>query len=66
MVKQLTHIVKKTIYGRIFQNYLVIFYAKYLAEMKKTMYNINNLIINCHKNSGNSIDSACFSIERGI
>ena len=33
-----------------FQNFLVIFYAKHLAEMKKTMYNINKLIIYCHEN----------------
>ncbi len=29
---------------------MVIFYAKHLAEMKKTMYNINKLIIYCHEN----------------
>lgn len=50
MVKQLTHIVKKARYGQIFQNFLVIIYAKCLAEMKKRMYNVIKLIINCHKN----------------
>ena len=66
MVKQLTHLVKKAIYGQIFQNILVIIYAKCLAEIKKRMYNVIKLIIYCHEMRMKSMNPAHFSIERGI
>lgn len=49
-----------------FKIFLVIIYAKWLAETKKKMYNISKLIIYCHKKRLNFINSVYFSIEGSI